>query len=233
MSKPYKYPELTSFKKPAMLAQAKRELHLIKRSLKNSKRLKYKEDEYWMRVRSGGSLGKSSEYWRPKLYVCITPRHYWRAIRRLIALSEKTSLKWKYCKKLSTLSRPDKIVVYLKDFSDLKKNLPKIRASLIGLRFHEISHAASTTEMGLEKNKKGIYVGADPVFLREVSWRMYHYIIEASLKLNRSYFKKIEATEGIPVFELFNLSPEHNGPHNFAYSKRQIAFIKKHWRLMV
>ena len=232
VAKPYTYPILHSFTKPKMIAAARAELRSIRKDLKQ-KRAHFKEYAHWLRLRSGEKKKHTNSdlAWKPKLYICVSPQNYWTAIRRLITLSEKISLNWKFCRKTSSLSRPDKIVIYFESISQIKKDLPKIRNALTGLRFHGLSHASLTSEMGFEKKGKGIYFGADPAFLKTASWRLYRCVVSASIEFNRDYFAEIAAKKRSSPYELFNLSSKHDGPNKLTSSSSQVAFIKKHWDL--
>jgi hypothetical protein len=228
MIQPYSHPVISAFKKPRMIAQAKAELRALRRDLR--KKMSFQENEFWIWSPPKRPKSKSNPLWTPKLYVCVAPQDYWRAVRSLIDLSQNFELDWKFCKKISTLSRPDKIVIYFKDEAHLKRSLPKIRKSLKGFQLHAISHAASTVKMKLEKSGKGLYVGADPSFLK-TSWRFYRCLVLAGISNNRVYFHAHFKNKSM-LYRFFNLSERHEGPLNFRPRSGTTA-LRKLWKELV
>lgn len=184
----------------------------------------------WIYVASDNAQAIKRSGWVPKLYICVQRDSYFKVIERLIAITAKKNLNWKFCSDSKTLYRPDKIVLYFADVKELKQCIKSLRSVLKDARFHTLAHVASTEELGWEKQgSKGIFVGADPMFLKaRISWRIYRCYAIASIRQNKAYW--IEKPGGIDkAYSTFNLSTLHEGPLSFKPNQKVTSKIEKLW----
>ncbi|MFO0665256.1 MAG: hypothetical protein U0174_14975 [Polyangiaceae bacterium] len=170
--------------------------------------------------------------WKPKLYVCLGAKDYWPGILALARVTRKHPVQWKFHRHKLGLDRPDKIVFYFRSERELRAYLPRIRRALAGRSFRTMHHAASTAAMGFEPaSAKGLYVGADPHFLRPTSWREYRCMIQAFIMKFSDYL------EGLPGglerwCERMNVSLAHEGPRTLSPTRDNRAYVRRYWRMI-
>ena len=172
----------------------------------------------------------SKNLWSPKIYICVQAKNYVPFVKKLISVTKKYRLTWKFYREVRNRSRPDKIVVYFESTSELKRKLPMIRSVVKGCRFHSLSHSVNTSIFGIEKIGEGIYLGADPNFCK-MSWRIYRIVVLSSIRANWKFWNQRRG--GVPeVFKMFNLSLEHDGPNSLSLNYKRSMQIKK-WLLQI
>ena len=173
------------------------------------------------------SASKPVPIWAPKIYVCVTARHYWSTVARLLTDERLRCFTIKCFAGQSGYVRPDKIVVYCNTSSDLKRGVRVVRELIRDASFHGLRHAAATIACGLERGRvRGLYVGADPTFLN-MSWRLYRVVCLAWLQRNVRY---VRLQYGIVRWKhLMNLSTVHAGPLSLRPNASSVARISALW----
>lgn len=178
--------------------------------------------------RPGGP--RENPYWQPKLYLCVRAKNYWPCIARLAPALADAGVPWKFHTGKSHADRPDKIVLY-PDPAKLSSVVSLMRRLAAGSSFHEMTHAAPVAAYGLERaGEKGLYVGADPQFLRQASWRIYHCFLGAWAELNRD---EIESLPGGRArwMRRMNLSLDHEGPRSLRPPRGDMKYVARYWKL--
>jgi len=226
---PYMRPLVPSYKKKNFLKESDVILKFLCRS--SLKRVRWSSDKEWIFINEERKPKKKSKTsgWMPKLYICVQPKYYWGVISDLIDLSHRFRFSWKFCKNFNHFGRPDKIVVYSQNLSDLKRILRLVRPLLNESHFHGLRFASDTVQSGLEKKGKGIYVGADPVFLKKVSWRYYRWAVnETIIKANLKNGRIDKNTRG--ALKVMNINLKHPGPLTLMPPQKNNKFIEEIWK---
>jgi hypothetical protein len=169
-------------------------------------------------------------HWQPKVYLCLGPRDYWATVAELVTAFDSWKHPWKFHLGVSGLDRPDKIVFYFPDARALRLALTRLRRFLGGRTFHDLHQAASTSDLGLERpGARGLYVGADPVFLR-TSWRLYRCLCEAWARNNAPLLQRLPG--GLTRwYSRMNLSSHHEGPASLGpFSPAELRYMRRHWK---
>jgi hypothetical protein len=220
--------KLRDFENKDFVRKSKVIFDFLERSL--LKDLRRGKDNYWIYFSGRAYRDRSPlNVWKPKLYVCVSAHDYWDVIVELVGLFRGKDVRWKFSHYFKSFGHPDKIVIYAESPSELKGLIRKVRPILEGRKFHGLSFAASTGEMKLEAgNKKGLFVGADPLFLH-VSWRNYRRAIEECL-IKPNVTKQKLASEVYGVLRRLNVSLRNRGPRSLNPSKKDILFVKRFWR---
>ncbi len=217
-------PLIRSYNSGTFLKESKTVLSFLRSSLLTE--VFAREDRDWIFVNR--SIKSAANNWMPKLYVCLQPKDYWPVVALLVGLSQKYKFSWKFCKNLKLFSRPDKIVIYAKGKSDLKRILRVIRPTLKGRAFHGLAFASTTVQSGLEKTGGGIFVGCDPLFLKNSSWRYYRWMLEECvIKPNLKNGKLGEDVK--KALKVCNVTLRHSGPKTLMPLKKNNKFIKQLW----
>ncbi len=220
-------PLIKSYEKKSFLRESEIILKFLKRS--SLKSVNTFEDKFWIYASGKPKTKKKKRHlWMPKLYICVQPEHYWSVVADLISITNKFKMEWKFSSDLKFFSRPDKIVIYADTSEELKKLIKIIRPRLQGKTFHSLNFAASTTEMKFEKKHKGMYVGADPTFLKHVSWRLFRWgVNEGLIKPNLKNGLDKNTRDALNAL---NISVKHLGPKSLAPKSTNIKFIAEVWK---
>lgn len=167
--------------------------------------------------------------WQPKVYICVRPHDYWPTVLRLLIACE--GKRWKFYSASRGYHRPDKIVVYPEDERDLRSVVLLVRRELQNCRFHSLSHAAATWELGLEsRSESGLYVGADLTFAG-VSWRLYRAVCVGWLQKNAPFVRMKPG--GIEAWAAaLNLSASHRGPASLSPEQSASRAVLRTWQRM-
>lgn len=169
--------------------------------------------------------------WRPKLYVCVGPRDYWRCVEALAGAFDAKRQPWKFYRGPRP-DRPDKICFYFDSPRELAAALPRVRRLLRGMETRRLSHAASTAELGLERpGAGGLYVGCDPILLKNTSWRIYRCLCAAWAKKNAAYLASLPGGAERWLRRM-NLSLRHQGPADPAPPASDHAYVRRYWRMI-
>lgn len=181
--------------------------------------------------KSGQSRNKQgTPHWTPKLYICPGANAYWPLILRLVKKFRRAKHQWKFFMAPHGYERPDKIVFYFDSGAQLKRFVGTLRPLLPRSGFHDLRHAASTAQMGIEaEGLRGLYVGMDPPIGK--SWRIYRCFCLAWADQN---MRAIETLPGGKKrwFERMNLSLVHEGPYSLSTDPDNFLYIRRFWRMI-
>jgi hypothetical protein len=198
------------------------------------KSLKLKKSRGWIFVTSSKKFVRNKSIkWAPKLYICVEAKYYWKTLEQLMVLTSEKNLACKFWAKASGADRRDKVAIYFHDQRQLKACIKQIRASLKGAKFHNLSHCSSSKDLGLEPMAGGIYVGLDPLFLKGISWRIYHTVISRLIHDNADFFNKASPSKFRKNLKLLNISLKHAGPASLTPSIKNIKYIKAVWKKFI
>ncbi len=220
-------PHLPNFESKSFFSYSQSILLFLKKTALQN--LRATQDDHWIFVHEANIKTAPKNSWTPKMYICVQPNDYWTVVANLITLSRTHHFTWKFCKNMKLMGRPDKIIIYAKNASDLKRIIRLVRPLLANAKFHRLFFASDSVQTKLEKKGNGIYVGADPNFLKQVSWRYYRWAIEqAIIKPNLKNGRVNSETK--KALKILNINLKNQGPLTISPNKKNIQFIKKVWK---
>lgn len=225
----YREPLQPDYRKSAYLRALRLGLPRVLRALRGLDHIQADNGWVYCNLRQPGGP-RDNSHWQPKLYLCVRARNYWPCIARLAPALAAAGVPWKFFAGERHADRPDKIVLYprLARFTSVVSLVRRLAA---GASFHEMTHTAPVATYGCEPaGRGGLYAGADPRFLRQASWRIYHCFLGAWAELNR------EAIEGLPEgrkrwLHRMNLSAEHEGPRSLRPPRGDLKYVIRYWKL--
>ena len=193
-------------------------------------------NEVWIHFHKHSKLLADFSLWQPKIYICIESDHYWDLVKKLIFEWGNEDIKWKFYLERNSFhkpgyGRPDKIIIYPKTNEQLKDLIVESRKLLKGRKVHNLSHVAKPSIYGLEKHSlDGIYLGSDPLFLDNCSWRYYRTYVNAWSMINK---KSIPLNRMELLLKELNFATDHEGPLDLIPQNIDQKKVQALWRSII
>jgi hypothetical protein len=217
---PYMRPIVRSFEKTDFLKESQVILNFLRKG--PLKKVSISEDNYWIFINERKPKKLKNGSWMPKLYICVLPKYFWSTVSDLILLSREEKFSWKFSKDLKSFSRPDKIIIYADNEGDLKRILKKVQPEIKAKKFHKLEFAKPLSQ-------EGLYMGADPTFIKGASWRLYRWSIEQAL-IKPNLKKGPLDRNTRQALNAMNVSLKHPGPKRLSPNKKFNKFILEVWK---